>query len=118
MQYLDINSVQTSLWQPLIMKEKTSGLEVQLNIESLTGEANCQLDHVLTTNSLPVTTKHSATKNDVKKWPHLIGVDLPEIDSKKVTILIGSDRSNIIDIELDKRMGKNGQPFAVKTSFG
>ena len=118
-QDLGINSIPTNFVMATVNHEgKKSGLEVQLNIESLTGKEKFQLDHVLTTDSLPVTTKHFATKNDVKKWPHLNGVDLPEIDSKKVTILIGTDRPDIIDNELDKRMGKKGQPFAVRTPLG
>ncbi|XP_015754718.1 PREDICTED: uncharacterized protein LOC107334301 [Acropora digitifera] len=69
-------------------KEERTGHEVQLNMESLEGDVKFRLEHVLTTNN------------------------------KKVTILIGSDRPDIIDQQLDKREGECGQPCAVKSPLG
>ena len=99
-------------------EEKRTGHEVQLNMESLDGDVRFQLDHVLTTNSLPVTPRHMATNEEIRKWSHLDDVSLPETGDKKVTILIGSDRPDIIDKQLDKREGDYGQPSAVKTPLG
>ncbi|KAL9967098.1 hypothetical protein ACROYT_G025264 [Oculina patagonica] len=58
-----------------------------------------------------------------KGFPDILSVDiptvlLPETGDKKVTILIGSDRPDIIDKQLDKREGDYGQPSAVKTPLG
>ena len=100
------------------MKRKGPVHEVQLNIESLDGDVKFQLDHVLTTNSLPVTPRHVATNEEIRKWSHLDDISLPETGDKKVTILIGSDRPDIIDKQLDKREGEYGQPSAVKTPLG
>jgi len=82
-------------------KEERTGHEVQLNMESLDGEVKFQLDHVLTTSSLPVTPRHMATNEEIRRWSHLDDINLPETGDKKVTILIGSDRPYIIDKQLD-----------------
>lgn len=99
-------------------QEEKSGHTVELNIESLSGDAKFCLENVLTTHSLPVLPKHVATNEDVSKWSHLIDLTLPETERKDVTILIGNDRPDIIDSQLEKREGNKGEPFAVKTPFG
>ena len=99
-------------------KEERTGHEVQLNMESLEGDVKFRLEHVLTTNSLPVTPKHMATNEEIRRWPHFHDICLPETGDKKVTILIGSDRPDIIGQQLDKREGECGQPCAVKTPLG
>ena len=99
-------------------KEERTGHEVQLNMESLEGDVKFRLEHVLTTNSLPVTPKHMATNEEIRRRPHFHDICLPETGDKKVTILIGSDRPDIIDQQLDKREGGCGQPCAVKTPLG
>ena len=72
-------------------KEERNGHEVQLNMESLEGDVKFRLEHVLTTNSLPVTPKHMATNEEIRRWPHFHDICLPETGDKKVTILIGSN---------------------------
>ena len=59
-----------------------------------------------------------ATNEEIRSWPHSHDIRLPETGDKKVTILIGSDRSDIIDKQLYKREGECGQPSAVKTLLG
>ena len=99
-------------------EEERTGHEVQLNMESLEGDVKFRLEHVLTTNSLPVAPKHMATNEEIRRWPHFHDICLPETGDKKVTILIGSDRPDISDKQLDKREGECGQPCAVKTPLG
>lgn len=49
------------------LEEERSGYEVQWNIESLKGDARFQLSNVLTTPCLPVSRRHIATEDDLKK---------------------------------------------------
>ena len=72
----------------------------------------------MTTHSLPVSRRHIATNEDLRRWPHLDDISLPDTGDKKVTILIGGDRPDIIDKQLDKREGEHGEPIAVKTPLG
>ncbi|XP_031549036.1 uncharacterized protein LOC116286627 [Actinia tenebrosa] len=99
-------------------QERKCGYEIDLKVESLAGDAHFRLENVLTTRHLPVLPKHVATNEEIKKWPHLKDLTLREIDRRRVTILIGSDRPDIIGKELDRREGGKGEPFAVKTPFG
>ena len=50
---------------------------------------------------------------ELRKWPQLDGVSLPEIEEHRVSILIGSDRPDIIDDNSEIRRGARGQPYAV-----
>lgn len=43
------------------------------------------------TESLPIGERHFASNRELRKWPHLDGVSLPEIEKHSVSILIGSD---------------------------
>ena len=99
-------------------QEERSGYKVELNLESLSGDAKFCLENVLTTPSLPVQPKHLASNEEIAKWIHLSDITLPETEQKNITILIGNDRPDIIDNELEKRVGNKGEPFAVKTPFG
>ena len=94
------------------------GHRVCLQISSLDGETDFKLDNVLTTDRLSVTTKHFATEEQVNKWPHLNGIHLPQIEDKRVKILIGMDRPDVIENDIEKRKGRRGEPYAVKTPLG
>ena len=95
-----------------------TGHEVQLNVKSLEGDAEFKLSRVLTTESLLIKPRHMAINEKIRKWPHFDDFSLPETGDKRVTILIGSDHPEIIDLQLDKREGENVQPSAVRTPFG
>ena len=89
-----------------------------MNIEALDGKTKFVLDQVLTMDSLPIGERHFASNRELRKWPHLDGVSLPEIEGLRVSILIGSDRLDIIDDNSEIRRGARGQPYAVKTPLG
>ena len=99
-------------------EEQRSGYKVQLSIESLQGDVKFDLNDVLTTSSLPVTLQHMPSYEDLRRWPHLSDVDLPEAKEGEVSILIGADRPDIIEKQLDKREGESGEPVAVRTPLG
>ena len=97
---------------------KEHGHQTCLDIEALDGGMKFTLDRVLTTESLPIGEKHFASNKELGKWPHLDGVSLPEIEEHRVSILIGSDRPDIIDDNSEIRRGARGQPYAVNTPLG
>lgn len=86
-------------------KERMTGNKVQLVAKSLEGDTEFKLDHVLTTDSLPVSARHIASNEDIRKWPHFDDISLPETGDRKVTSLIGSNHPDIINKQLDKRKG-------------
>ena len=99
-------------------KGNERGHRTRLNIEALDGKTKFVLDQVLTMDSLPIGERHFASNRELRKWPHLNGVSLPEIEELRVSILIGSDRLDVIDDNSEIRRGARGQPYAVKTPLG
>lgn len=57
------------------------------------------------------------TQSMIDSWPHLKGLDIPLVDSKNVTVLLGA---NVLDAILHTkvRCGAQGQPVAVNTALG
>jgi len=53
----------------------------------------------------------------MQDFPHLIDLDIPEVDSEDVTILL---EANVLEaiLQHDVRRGSPGQPVAILTAFG
>lgn len=54
---------------------------------------------------------------DISKWPHLSGLELPQVEKSKVGLLIGQDNPEAL-MPLEVRKGKKGDPFAIRTNLG
>ena len=67
---------------------KRSGLEVKLTIDSIDGDSNLEVPRAWTVNRLNISECSIPRDHDVDEWPHLNGIELPEIDSKEVRVLI------------------------------
>ena len=87
-------------------------------MESLEGDTKFRVENVLITSNIPLSARQMAINEDIKRWPHLCDVSLPETGDKKVTILIGNDRPDLIDKQLDQKEGDQGEPVAVRTPLG
>ena len=53
----------------------------------------------------------------IQDFPHLTDLDIPEVDSEDVTILLGANVLEAI-LQHDVRRGRPGQPVAILTAFG
>jgi len=96
---------------------KRNGHEVKLTIKGIHSDEVIDLDKVWTVDKLSISTQNIPTKEDIVHWPHLSGIDIPSIDAKEVTLLVGSDVPEAHWV-LDQRRGKRGQPYAVRTPLG
>ena len=67
------------------------GYEVGLDVRALNGDDSVHLDKVWTVDHLPVLNRNIPCEEDVKRWPHLRGIEFPKLDGKAVEILIGND---------------------------
>lgn len=94
------------------------GRQVSLQASSLDGETMFELKNVLTADRLSVTTKHFDTEEQISTWPHLNGIHLPQIEDKRVKLLIGMDRPDVIKNDVEKRRSRTGEPYAVKNPLG
>ncbi|XP_028419080.1 uncharacterized protein LOC114544724 [Dendronephthya gigantea] len=75
-----------------------------------------ELSNVFSRPRLPVSKNCMANQGDVKRWPHLTGIEIQEIDAE-VGLLIGSDVPEVLQ-PLEVRKGNNGGPFATRAIFG
>ena len=66
--------------------------------------------------SLPISTAAIGTQEDVNRWPHLKGIDVPRIEAE-IGLLIGSDVPQAMQPK-EVRESKNGGPFAMRTVLG
>ena len=57
------------------------------------------------------------TRTMMQDFPHLTDLDIPEVDSEDVTILLGANVLEAI-LQHDVRRGRPGQPVAILTAFG
>ena len=115
----DMKPIATSFTMSAVnCEEERTCHEVQLNVKSLERDTEFKLSHLLTTESLPVTPRHMATNEEVRKWPHFDDISVPETGDTGVTILIRSYHPELIDLQLDKREGGCGQPSVIRTPFG
>ena len=61
---------------------KEYGRRASLKIEALDGKTKFTLDQVLTTERLPIGEKHFTNNRELRKWPHLDGIYLPQVDER------------------------------------
>ena len=56
------------------------------------------------------------TRSEMQTWPHVVDLEIPEVDSKDVTILLGA---NALEFILQREVCRvsPGQPSAVLTAF-
>ncbi|XP_068735428.1 uncharacterized protein [Montipora capricornis] len=59
----------------------------------------------------------SIPRDHVTKWPHLNGIELPEIDRKEVRVLIGCNDPEAFWV-LEERRGGRGEPVAIRSLLG
>ena len=90
---------------------------VDLGLESVVDGTTYKMYQVLTRESLNISTDNMASAEELSKWNHLAGVDIPDIDASEVELLIGQDNPGLL-VPLEVREGREGEPFAVRTRLG
>lgn len=94
-----------------------SGKEVALSISSVDGSESIDMDKVWTVDKIPVSPHSIPTSRDLKRWPHLQGIDFPLVGENNVRILIGSDTPEAFWHNEEKR-GQRGEPYAMRSPLG
>ena len=97
--------------------KEQSGLEVSLKASSLDGNESLSLPRVWSVDRIPVSDGSIAMPDDVKRWPHRRVFNLPQIDERRVMLLIGGDCPDAFWV-LDERRGHSSEPYAVKFPLG
>ena len=94
-----------------------SGLELKLSISSLDGASTLEIPRVWSVDCLNISSRSIPVPEDVKGWPHLSDIELPEIQGKDVRLLIGCNAPEAFWV-LEERRGARGEPIAVRSILG
>ena len=89
---------------------------VNLEVSDIGNQNLIELPMVYSRPSLPVSTSAIGTQEDVNRWPHLKGIDVPRIEAE-IGLLIGSNVPQAMQPK-EVRESKNGGPFAMRTVLG
>lgn len=98
--------------EKVVSSNMVSGLEVA----ALNGEEFLELPKAYTQESMPVYKGNIPTKRDIKRWPHLKHVHLPQIEAG-IELLIGTNVPRALE-PLEVVCSVNGGPFATRTLLG
>ena len=90
---------------------------VNLEVCNLDKSVILGLPEVFTKDSLPINLSNRARLQDIRSWPHLKDIVLPEVSVDDVGLLIGQDCPEALVPE-EIRRGEAGSPYAVKTALG
>jgi len=94
-------------------------MKVNFKIASL----DTQNEHVITVNpawavkDLTIPLKHTRLSGSLEQWRHLQEVRFPEVERKKISILLGTNIQEAF-IPLDVRRGNRNEPLAIKSCLG
>lgn len=95
------------------------GMKVNFKIAPVDSQNN----HVLNVNSawavkdLTIPLKHTKLSRSVEQCTHLQQVPFPEVERKKISILLGTNIQEVF-IPLDVKRGKPNDPIAIKSCLG
>lgn len=93
------------------------GKEVDLHVSSANGENDINLRKVWSVKTLPISTRSAVRNQDIQNLPYLSDIQIPDVESKEVMLLIGTD-SPLAHIPLEVRSGTGSQPYAVRSRLG
>ena len=100
-----------------------AGVEEGVKVNLKIAPVDSQNDHVHNVNSawavkdLTIPLKHTKLSRSVEQCPHLRQVSFPEVERKKISILLGTNIQEVF-IPLDVRRGKPNDPIAIKSCLG
>lgn len=88
---------------------------VSLEVISIDSGSVLELNNVVTRARLNINDTNVAKQSEIDMWPHLEGIELPNINVDEIGILIGQDCPEAL-MPLEVKSGPKGSPFAVRTS--
>jgi len=94
-----------------------SGCEVKLTINSIDNESSLEIPKVWTIERLNISELSIPRVQDVDRWSHLKGIELPVIDNKEVRVLIGCNVPEAFWV-LEEKRGSKGEPVGIRSPLG
>ncbi|KAK2903738.1 hypothetical protein Q8A73_010395 [Channa argus] len=97
-------------------KVVTSTMVTELEVGHLNSNTFIELKEVFSQKAIPVSRNNIPRQEDIDKWPHLKGVQVPLIDAA-IGLLIGTDAAKMMEPKEVIPSVDDG-PFAVRTILG
>ena len=67
---------------------------------------------------MPISTSCIAKREDLVRWPHLHGIDIPSIEDEEVSLLIDLKERPTLFLPLELKNGGDNEPVALWYSLG
>ncbi|KAJ8024753.1 hypothetical protein HOLleu_34754 [Holothuria leucospilota] len=93
------------------------GLEVEMTAGALSGNGVVHLPKVWSVDNLPIDKGSLPGVEDIQRWPHLKGIEFPQIEENDVMLLIGCDVPEAF-WALEEKRGRRKEPFAIRSLLG
>ena len=90
---------------------------VSFIVSDIYGNADHTVSRAYTLPTLPVEPDDFPRREDISCYPHLAGIDLPDVELDEVTVLLGQTDADCL-IPLDVVQGQKGDPYATRTKLG
>ena len=87
-------------------------------VKSLDGATAVELPKVKTVKRMAISKGYVPKQIDLDKWPHLQGIDIPELKDGDVMLLIGLKERPRLFLPLEYREGGEDEPIAIRYSLG
>ena len=94
------------------------GQMVDITVKSIDEAFIVEIPKVKTVNQMPISPSCVAKQEDLNRWPHLRGLEMPDLDNAEVMLLIGVTECPNLFVPLDYKTGGAGDPIAIKYSLG
>ena len=119
MRQLGVNGARTQISLTTLEKKDSltdSFVVKDLVISDLDENIFIDLPALYTRPEIPISKEDIPTQSDVDRWPHLCGVNLPDIEAE-IGLLIACDVPAVFD-PLEVKHSEDGGPYASRTSIG
>ena len=91
---------------------------VDLTVMSMDESVVVELPSVKTVTQMPISPSCIPKKEDLACWPHLRGIDIPEVGNREVLLLIGLKEKPSLFLPLEFKAGGIDEPIAIRYSLG
>ena len=97
--------------------EKVDSKLVDLVVKSTYDSVEVKLCSVETVVNMPTKTTCIAKREDLARWLHLRGIDIPSIENGEVCLLTGSKERPTLFLPLELKTGGDNEPIAIRYSL-
>ena len=99
--------------------QKVNSKLVDLLVKSIDDSVDVELCKVKTVLNMPISTSCVASqREDLVRWTHLHGIDIPSIEDGEVSLLIGLKKRPTLFLLLELKTGGDNEPIAIQYSLG